>query len=201
MSEEPTPLLVIISGPSGVGKDAVLEAMKREHNDRIHYTVTATTRPQRPGEVDGVDYTFVTQERFDTMRAASELLECAEVYGRWYGVPSAPVRDALAAGRDVVMKIDVQGARTIRRMAPDALLIFLVAPSVAELERRLRSRKTESPEQLARRLTTAREEMAEVSWFDHVVENETDEVERTVERVLAIMQRERHRIPRRRVEL
>ena len=201
MSEEPTPLLVIISGPSGVGKDAVPEAMKREHNDRIHYTVTATTRPQRPGEVDGVDYTFVTQERFDTMRAASELLECAEVYGRWYGVPSAPVRDALAAGRDVVMKIDVQGARTIRRMAPDALLIFLVAPSVAELERRLRSRKTESPEQLARRLTTAREEMAEVSWFDHVVENETDEVERTVERVLAIMQRERHRIPRRRVEL
>ena len=201
MSEAPTPLLVIISGPSGVGKDAVLDAMKRGHDGRVHYTVTTTTRPQRPGEVDGVDYTFVSQERFDAMRTASELLECAEVYGRWYGVPKGPVREALAAGKDVVVKVDVQGARTIKRMAPDAVLVFLTAPSVAELERRLRSRKTESPEQLARRLTTARQEMAEVSWFDHVVENETDGVDRTVERVVAIMERERRRSPARRIEL
>jgi guanylate kinase len=194
-------LLVIISGPSGVGKDAVLDAMKRKHNGSVHYTVTTTTRPQRPGEVDGVDYTFVPQERFDAMRAASELLECAEVYGCWYGVPKGPVRAALAAGKDVVMKVDVQGARTIKRMAADAVLVFLTSPSVAELERRLRSRKTESPQQLARRLTTAREEMAEVSWFDHVVENETDGVDLTVERVVAIMERERRRSPARRIEL
>jgi guanylate kinase len=193
-------LLVVVSGPSGVGKDAVLAALRRLH-PQIHYPVTATTRPQRAGEVDGRDYLFISPERFEQLVAEGGFLEHAEVYGRRYGVPKARVRDELAAGRDVVVKVDVQGARTIRALAPDAVLVFLAAPSMDELERRLRERKTESAEQLAIRIETAREEMAQASWFDRVIVNGTDDVEGTVKELIAAMDEERSRVPSREVRL
>ncbi len=194
------PLLVIISGPSGVGKDAVVTAMRRDHPETF-YAVTATTRPMRHGEVDGVDYLFLAPERFQDMLDRDEFLEHAEVYGRRYGVPKQFVREALAQGRDVVVKMDVQGAATIRRLAPGAVLVFLAAPSMEELERRLYQRKTESPEQMALRIQTAREEMHQAGWFDHVVVNETDAVDETVRRILEIMEQERRRVPARCVRL
>ena len=121
------PLLVVLSGPSGAGKDAVLAELRKLERP-WHFALTATTRPMRDGERDGVDYVFLDHDTFARMRERDEFLECAEVYGRWYGVPRSQVRDALHSGKDVILKIDVQGASTIRRMAPEALLIFLVSP-------------------------------------------------------------------------
>ncbi|MDE2765638.1 MAG: guanylate kinase [Chloroflexota bacterium] len=186
-----SPLFVALSGPSGVGKDAVLNAMRASLDSAIHYAVTATTRPIRSGERDGVDYHFVSLERFQELRDRGELLEHAEVYGRWYGVPKAPLRDALAEGKDVILKVDVQGARTVSRLLPGALLIFLAPPSMEELERRLRIRKTESAEDMARRIETAREELAQAEHYHYVVENETDAVDAAVRRIAAIMAQER----------
>ena len=139
----PTSLLVVLSGPSGVGKDAVLSRM-REGAVPYHFTVTATTRAQRPGERDGVDYIFLTSDQFDRMVEQDGFLEWAHVYGNRYGVPKDQVRKALEQGKDVLLKADVQGAATLKRLAPEAVFIFLVAPSLEELERRLRDRKTES---------------------------------------------------------
>ncbi|MEK9659604.1 MAG: guanylate kinase [Chloroflexota bacterium] len=195
-----TGLLVVVSGPSGVGKDAVLAALRRMHPE-FHYPVTATTRPQRPGEVDGRDYLFISPERFEQLLAQGGFLEHAQVYGRRYGVPKARVRDELAAGHDVVVKVDVQGAQTIRALAPDTVLVFLAAPSMDELERRLRERKTESPEQLAIRIATAREEMEQASWFDRVIVNGTEDVEGTVAKLVAVMEEEHTRVPAREVRL
>lgn len=188
-----SPLFVVLSGPSGVGKDAVLNAMRASLGPAVHYAVTATTRPIRPGERDGVDYYFVSPDRFHQLREQGELLEHAQVYGRWYGVPKAPLRDALAEGKDVLLKVDVQGARTISALLPGALLIFLAPPSPEELERRLRERKTESPGDMARRIETARDELAQAERFHHVVENETDAVDAAVRRIAAIMAQERER--------
>ena len=186
----PAPLLVVISGPSGVGKDAVL-ARLRATQPEMFFAVTATTRPRRPGEVDGHDYIFVTPGRFHQLREKGELLEHAEVYGRLYGVPKAPLRQALADGKDAVVKVDVQGAATIKKMAPDAFLIFLAAPSMEELERRLTTRKTESPEQMAIRIETAREEMKQSEWFDAVIVNETDSLAETVDQIVAVIRKQR----------
>ena len=186
----PAPLLVVISGPSGVGKDAVL-ARLRATQPEMFFAVTATTRPRRPGEVDGHDYIFVTPGRFHQLREKGELLEHAEVYGRLYGVPKAPLRQALADGKDAVVKVDVQGAATIKKMAPDAFLIFLAAPSMEELERRLTTRKTESPEQMSLRIETAREEMKQSEWFDAVVVNETDSLAKTVDQIVAVIRKQR----------
>ena len=194
-------LLVILSGPSGVGKDAVLNAMRGTFGAAAHYAVTATTRPIRPGERDGIDYYFVSPERFQQLRAHGELLEHAQVYGRWYGVPKAPLRDALAAGKDVLLKVDVQGARFISQLLPSALLIFLRPPSMEELERRLRARKTELPEELARRIETARGELAQADCFDYAVENETDAVDAAVRRIAAIIAHEHQRAARVPVEI
>lgn len=194
------PLLVVLSGPSGVGKDAVVGAMRASHPD-IYFAVTATTRTQRPGEVNEVDYIFMTKPRFQFLRDQGEFLENAEVYGNFYGVPKFTVRDAMAAGRDVLVKVDVQGAATIRKMAPGALLLFLAAPDMDELERRLRTRKTESEEQMAIRIATARHEMEQASWFDMVIVNETDAVERTVDHILEAMREARNADPARVVEL
>ena len=144
------PLLVVLSGPSGVGKDAVLDELRKLERP-WHFAVTATTRPMRPGERDGVDYVFLEPGAFERMRERDEFLECAEVYGRWYGVPRSQARDALRSGRDVILKIDVQGAATIRRMAPEALLIFLIPPSLDELRQRLQGRMTEPAAELERR--------------------------------------------------
>lgn len=194
------PILVVLSGPSGVGKDAVLSRM-RELRMPYHFTVTATTRPQRPGEQDGIDYYFVSQEAFDKMSECDELLESAEVYGNRYGVPKGPVLEALESGLDVIIKADVQGAATIRNLAPDALLIFLAPPDMVELERRLRERMTESNDALARRLHTAELEMERVDEFDYVVVNHNGHLDDAAWDIDAIIERERRRSPPRLVTL
>lgn len=183
---EPAPgaLLVIISGPSGVGKDTIIEALRRRrHEPEYHYVVTCTTRSPRPGEVDGADYHFLSPERFREMRERGEFLEANQVHGNWYGTPRSQVRGALAAGRDVILKIDVQGAQVVKEKIPDALLVFLVPPSLEDLFTRLRNRATETADQLELRQRNAAIELARQDDYDHVVVNETGQVERTAERI------------------
>ncbi|MBI4298766.1 MAG: guanylate kinase, partial [Chloroflexi bacterium] len=148
------PLLIVLSGPSGVGKDALLRRMK-DLGKPFHYTVTLTTRPKRPNEQEGVDYIFVSSERFQHMVKQGELLEWAKVYGQYYGVPKAQVKGALKDGKDVIVKVDVQGAMNIRSVAPQGIFIFLMPPSMEELERRLTVRNTESGSPLELRLQAA----------------------------------------------
>ena len=192
------PLLIVLSGPSGVGKDAILTRM-RELQKPYHFTVTATTRPQRPTERDGVDYIFVTTEAFRDMVASGELLEWAEVYGNLYGVPMDQVTGALNRGRDVMIKADVQGAATIKKLAPETLFIFLAPPNAEELASRLSQRMTESSEALRLRLKTAELELQEAPKFDHVVVNHQDRLDDAVEEIERIVARERRRVPARRV--
>ena len=156
-----------------------------ERHPDIVLSVSATTRAPRPTERDGVDYVFVSDATFDRMVEEGELLEWAEIVGHRSGTPAGPVEDAMAAGRDVLLEIDVQGAGWVRRRRPDAVLIFLAPPSLEELERRLRSRGTEGEEALARRLARARDELAERGRFDHVVVN--DDLDRAVAEVEAIL--------------
>ena len=191
---EPHPLLVVVSGPSGVGKDAML-ARVRELRPEVFWAITATTRAMRPGEEHGVHHLFHTREEFLELLERGELLEHAEVYGNLYGVPKAPVREALAAGRDAIVRTDVQGAASIRALAPDALLIFVAPPSLEELERRLRSRDTESAEETALRVEMSRQEMRDAAWFDAVVVNETGGLEDAAQEVMAVIERERQRVP------
>jgi guanylate kinase len=190
-------LLVVISGPSGVGKDAVLHRLK-ELGRPYHFVVTATTRPPRPAERDGVDYHFMTQERFDRLIHQAELLEWARVYSYCYGVPKQQVREALASGRHVLVRTDVQGADSIRKLAPHGVFIFLSPPSLGELEQRLRARGANGPADLALRLDKAREEMAASERFDYVVVNHQGRLDHTVETVEAIIRAEAHlAVPRR----
>ncbi len=172
-------LLVVIPCPSGVGKDTVLERMKGLPRT-WYFVVTVTTRPKRPGEEDGVDYIFVTPSEFQALLDEDGLLEHAEVYGRSYGVPRAQVEEALASGRDVIVKPDVQGARTLRAKVPGALLIFLAPPDMNELERRLRERNSETAEDMERRIQTAAVEMEARPEFDYVVVNHSGHLEETV---------------------
>ncbi len=193
-----SPLLVVLSGPSGVGKDAILNQM-RLTDPRFHFTVTATTRPIRDNEKDGVDYIFLSRDYFLDMRDRGDFLESAEVYGNWYGVPKPQVTDALRHGDDVLIKADVQGAATIKRLAPQAVLVFVVPPSMHELERRLRWRLTESEESLNRRLETARQEMEQLSAFDYMIVNEN--LDDAIKHLTAIVTAEKSRIPPRVVKL
>lgn len=199
-SFETHPLLIVISGTPGVGKDSLIRRL-RERGHPFHFVVTATDRPPRPGEVHGVDYFFVTTEEFTRMLEQDELLEHAVVYGQRKGIPKQHVRDAFASGKDVVMRIDVQGAATIRRLAPGAVLIFLTASSEGELEQRLRKRKGDSPEQIQKRLAIAREEMKHLPEFDYVVVNHDGELDRAVDDVLAIVRAEHCRTAPRVVKL
>lgn len=196
----PGPLLIVLSGPSGVGKDAVLIRL-RESDYSLNYITTLTTRPRRDGEQDQVDYQFVTRQKYQEMLDAGELLESAEVYGNWYGVPRTAVKQSLDRGEDTVIKVDVQGAATIRKTVPQAVFIFLVAPSTRELARRLERRLTESPADLALRLRTAEEEMKELPLFDYVVVNRSGEVGRAVHTIEAIIAAEKCRVNPRRVVL
>ena len=197
---EPHPLLIVVSGPSGVGKDAMLYRV-REIRPDLFFAITATTRAARSGEEHGVHHLFHTREEFLSLLERGELLEHAEVYGNLYGVPKAPVREALDEGRDAIVRTDVQGAASVRALAPDALLIFVAPPSLEELERRLRSRDTESPEETALRIETSRHEMRDAAWFDAVVVNETGGIEAAAHETLSIIERERQRVPRRVVRL
>ncbi|MBI2849395.1 MAG: guanylate kinase [Chloroflexi bacterium] len=185
------PLLVILSGPSGVGKDAALSRM-RKMGLPFYYTVTATTRPCRPAEVDNVDYQFVSYARFQDMVARGELLEWANVYGNYYGVPRQQVVEALGTGQDVILKVDVQGAATIKRTIPEALFLFLAPPSMEELVIRLKQRKTEMVNDLEIRIRRAKEEMDSLVLFDYVVVN--DLLEEAVEQIRAIVVAEKCRV-------
>jgi guanylate kinase len=189
----PQPLLVVISGPSGVGKDTTLARMK-ELGYPFHFVVTATTRPQRPGEVHGQDYYFISADEFTAMIERGELLEHALVYGEYKGIPKTHVRQALASGQDVVMRLDVQGAATIRELVPDAVLIFLLASSEEELMRRLRARRTESPKSLEKRIATTHQEMDQIVNFDYVVVNRDSHLDDTVRQIAAIITAEKCRV-------
>ncbi len=194
------PLLVIISGPSGVGKDAILARM-RKLGGHLHVTVTATTRLPRPGERDGVDYHFIPPERFQAMIAAGELLEWAQVYGNWYGVPKDQVKQALARGQDVIIKTDVQGAATIKGILPQAIFIFIAPCSFHELEERLKQRHRESGFDLGLRLATAREELKRLPMFDYVVLNPQGQLEVAIRHIRSIIEAEKSRVNPRLVEL
>ena len=185
-------MLIIISGPSGVGKDTIIEALRRSPGGRAyHYVVTCTTRERRHGEVDGVDYRFLSPVAFERLRVGGELLEWAEVHGHLYGTPRGPVREALAAGRDVILKIDVQGAATVKARIPEALLIFLVPPSLEALFQRLRARATETADELELRQRNAAIELAQQDHYDYVVVNEDGQVDATAGRIQAILTAER----------
>ena len=205
LSESPTvpaapPVVVVISGPSGVGKDAVLRRLL-ELRPELSMVVTATDRAPRPGERDGVDYHFVTAARFEAMIASDELVEHAVVYGQHKGIPKSSVRDKLASDDDVVLRLDVQGAATVRAMIPDAVLVFLCAESETALARRLFRRGTESEEQFARRVATARAETRRLDEFDYVVVNPEGGLERAAAKLSAIIDAEKSRRGRKPVEV
>ena len=189
-SDEKRPLVVVISGPSGVGKDAIISQMKKLAVPG-RYIVTATTRPKRPGEIDGRDYCFFDQVEFDRMIEAGQLLEHACVYGNYYGVPLPPVEAAIKKGSDVFIKVDVQGAETIKSKLPGSLLIFIAPPSYEELKRRLEKRLTESAEALKRRLNAAAEEMKKLPFFNHSVVN--DRIDMVVADIIDIVAEEKRR--------
>jgi guanylate kinase len=194
--------LVIISGPSGVGKDTIIDALRaRPRDPDYHYVVTCTTRCPRPGEVPGVSYQFLTDAEFHALRAAGELLEANEVHENWYGTPRRDVAEALAAGHDVILKIDVQGAQVVKERVPDALLVFIVPPSLEALFQRLRSRATESADELEIRQRNAAIELARQGDYDQVVVNETGEVERTAAEIEAIIAQEKRRNSDRRIRI
>ena len=198
MAGDGPPVLVVLSGPSGVGKDSVLRQLK-ELGRSWHITVTATTRTQRPGEDDGIDYLFLERDTFHQKLRMGEFLEYAEVYGNWYGVPRTQVASALERGIDVIIKADVQGTATIKALVPGAISIFLMPPSPEELERRLRERKTETTFDLDLRIRTAMDELYQLALFDYVVLN--DDLEAAAIRIEAIVTAEKCRIPSRRVHL
>lgn len=192
-------ILSVLSGPAGVGKDDLIRTLKAQ-GFPMHYAVTMTTRPRRPSEVDGVDYHFVTPAVFQELCAAGELLESAEVHGHSYGTPRAQVRAALAAGKNVLLKIDVQGATSVRRLVPEAVLIFLAPPSIEALRERMAQRGTEDADDLARRLRDAAGELAQVASYDYLVVNHTGRLAAAVEQVKAIVVAESCRtVPRRAV--
>lgn len=192
------PLLIVISGPSGVGKDSVLKRMKARTLP-FHFVVTATTRPQREGEVDGKDYFFVSRERFAEMIEADELIEYAIVYNDYKGIPKEQVHEALRSGKDVIMRLDVQGAETIRKLYREALLIFLSTRNEQELVERLKKRRTESAENLKLRIATARQEIRKVDLFDYYVVNADGRLDETVDAILAIIRAEHLRTHPRKV--
>jgi|SRR5579859_598712 len=195
------PLLIVISGPSGVGKDTVIQRMK-ERRLPFHFVVTATTRLPRDGEVHGRDYFFVTKDEFAAMIEADELLEYAYVYNDYKGIPKQQVREALASGQDVIMRVDVQGAAKVRQLTGSgAALIFMTTLSEDELVQRLRARKTETPEGLNLRIATARKELERMSEFDYCVVNQDMTLDETVDRIMAIIEAEHSRVKPRVVNL
>ena len=194
------PLLVVLSGPSGVGKDAALTELKKL--DRPwHFALTATTRPPRSGEQDGVHYIFLETETFLKMKERDEFLECAEVYGSWYGVPRAQVRQALREGKDVILKVDVQGAATVRRLAPESVSIFMMPDSYDELTSRLTGRMSENSPEIELRLNAAREEMAQIQQFDYRVVNRDNKLDQATAEIDAIIAAEKCRVAPRLVQI
>jgi len=187
------PLLLVFSGPSGAGKDSVLTRMK-ELDIPLEFIVTVTTRPRRPRERDNVDYHFISEENFQKMLQEKELLEWANVYGNWYGVPKEPVKQALEKGQDAMVKVDIQGATTIKKILPKAVFIFLIPPSMPELITRLRQRNTESKTDFELRLKTAEQEIKKLPMFDYAVVNKQEQIDSVVSDIRAIITAEKLRV-------
>ncbi len=194
------PLLIVLSGPSGAGKDAILTRMK-ELGYPLEYITTVTTRRQRANERDNVDYHFVSTEKFQEMISSNELLEWANVYGSWYGVPKQKIKQALDKGHDIIIKVDIQGAATIKRILPQAVFIFVMPPSIEELTTRLKQRHTESPFDLALRVNTAKEEIRQLPLFDYVVLNKQDGIDLAISHIAAIITAEKCRVTPREITL
>jgi len=199
-SRNPKPLFIVLTGPSGVGKDAVLTRM-RKLGRPFHYVVTATTRLQREGEKNGVDYYFLSQEEFQQMVDKGQLLEWAKVYGNYYGVPRDEISQALSKGVDMIVKVDVQGAATIKKILPQAVFIFLTPPSMEELELRLKQRRSESSTDLALRLEKAKDEIKSLPLFDYVITSRQDRLDDIISQIDAIVVAEKCRVKPRIVEL
>lgn len=195
----PQPLLIVISGPSAVGKDTVVDRMKTRGLP-FHFVVTATTRAPRPGEVHGVDYFFYSKEEFAEMIEKDQLIEYAFVYNDYKGIPKSQVEQAIASGKDVVMRVDVQGAATVRSLYPEAVLIFLTTENESEMVTRLEARSSESPDELKLRIATARKELQRVHEFDYVVVNRDTELEKAVDQIEAIIEAEHLRVDHRKVK-
>ena len=194
------PLLIVISGPSGVGKDTVITAIKKLNNS-IYHTITSTTRTKRQGETDGIDYHFIAQDEFKLMIDHGDFLEWAKVYGNLYGTPKDQIRHTLAEGRDVIAKVDVQGALSIKKLVPDALFIWLSAPSIEQLDARLRDRNTDSEQDIEIRIETAHNEMKLVHHFDHEVINEDGRSDKAASEILDIITAEKNRPTPRQITL
>jgi guanylate kinase len=188
------PMVVVLSGPSGVGKDAILERMA-EQKYPYHFVITATTRAPRPGEVDSVNHFFVDRLRFQELIDTDELLEHAEVYGNMYGVPKQQVRDALAADKHVMIRVDVQGAARIRQLLKDALLIFIKPPTLQSLQERLEDRGVDALEAITKRRSRAIDEINDSEWFDFSVVNHDDKLDDAVREVIAVIDNESEREP------
>jgi guanylate kinase len=197
---KPQPLLIVISGPSGVGKDAVLKSLK-SRSLAMKFVVTAASRSPRPGEIHGLDYFFVSKEKFEEMIARDELIEYSVVYGEYKGIPKFQVMEALGSGKDSIVRVDVQGAGKLRKLFPGAVLIFLIPGNTGDWYQWIKNRKTETPESLAIRINTAREELQHLHEFDYVVVNTQDCLEETVDTIEDIINAEHHRIPHREISL
>jgi guanylate kinase len=194
------PLLIVISGLSGVGKDAVVKSLQKRDLP-FHFVVTANSRPMRAGEQEGIDYFFVTKTEFERMIDDDELIEYAIVYESYKGIPKAQVRTALHSGKDVIMRLDVQGAASVRKLSPEAVLIFLIPATVDEWFERLENRKSETEETMRIRLDTARRELERLDEFDYVVVNRQDHLDDAVGAILAIVKAEHLRVNPRRIDL
>lgn len=196
----PNPLLVVVSGPSGVGKSTIVAELSRRH-PQVVPIVTATTRGRRDGEQDKVHYHFLSPDEFQQLRERGGLLEHAMVHDHWYGTPVDQVRGILAAGRDAILTIDPQGARSVRSLVPDALLIFIMPPSIEDLDQRLARRGSEDGEARALRRHNAEAEMAAANDYDYAIVNQTDHPDEAVEQIWEIIQAEARRDPPRRVQV
>jgi guanylate kinase len=197
---DPEPLLIVISGPSGIGKDTVVDGL-RERELSFHFVITATSREPRENETPGEDYFFYDKDEFERMIAAGEFLEYAWVYSAYKGVPKSQVREALASGEDVIMRLDVQGAATVRSLCPEAVLIFLTASSKAEWLQRLRDRRSESDAEMNLRVETAQKEYAQLAIFDYIVVNPSGSLDDALDVIESIITAEHHRVHHRSVKL
>lgn len=196
----PNPLMIVISGPSGVGKDSVVKALMKR-NKSYHFVVTTTSREPREGEIEGVDYYFVAKAEFERLIAANEMIEYALVYDQYKGAAKQQVRDAWASGKDILIRVDVQGADTYRKLFPEALLIFLLPTSPEELIFRLHDRRTETEQSIAIRMSTTQKELEYLPIFDYIVFNPAGKLDDAVDNLEAIILAEHHRVKQRVVNL
>ena len=194
----PQPLLIVISGTSGIGKDAVLKGL-RERNLPLHFVITATSREPRPEEVDGRDYFFFSKTDFEKRIENGEFIEHALVYNQYKGTPRWQIDDALKSGRDVVLRVDVQGAETFRKLYPEAILIFLIPNTLNEWFDRLKARNTETPENLKIRIETAKEEVSRIGLFDYLVVNADNMLDQAVDDIISIIKVEHHKVHHRKL--